>query len=121
MTKDNISAYNNSLTPEERSERSREAGKASGKARSENRKIRERLLESMTDDDWNEIIDGAIKRAKGEDRAFVILRDTLGEKPTNKQSFEDEEVTIRVHVVDPETGEEIDPKELGYKGEDNQK
>ena len=32
-------------------------------------------------DDFNEMVDNLIKRAKDNDKSFEILRDTLGQKP----------------------------------------
>jgi hypothetical protein len=36
----------------------------------------------MNASDWDEVIEGVIKRAKETDKGFEVLRDTLGEKPT---------------------------------------
>ena len=32
-------------------------------------------------DDFNEMIDNLIKRAKKQDKSFEVLRDTIGQKP----------------------------------------
>ena len=47
----------------------------------ERKLIKERILERMKAKDWDEMIDGAIERAKTSDKGFEVLRDTIGEKP----------------------------------------
>ena len=69
------------FTPSEAREFGRKGGKASGEARKEKKLIRERILERMTETDWDEYIDGIIRRSKEGDRSAEILRDTIGEKP----------------------------------------
>ena len=78
---DNISKYNNSITAEERSRQAQAAGIESGKTRRENKIIRDRINERMTDDDLTEIVDNLISRAKKNPRDFEMLRDTMGQKP----------------------------------------
>lgn len=72
------------LTPEQRKANASKAGKASGEARREKKLIRERILERMTENDWDEYIDGIIRRAKEGDRSAEMLRDTIGEKPVEQ-------------------------------------
>lgn len=67
---------------EEARERGRAGGKRSGEVRRENKLIKDRILERMGETDWNEMINGLIERAKGNDKAFEILRDTIGQKPS---------------------------------------
>lgn len=50
----------------------------------ENRLIRERILERMGETDWDEYIDGIIQRAKESKADAEFLRDTIGEKPSDK-------------------------------------
>lgn len=63
-----------------------ECAKKSAEARKrkgiERKLIKEQLIEKMKASDWDEVIDGVIKRAKESDKGFEVLRDTLGEKPT---------------------------------------
>ena len=80
----NIDEYNKSLTPEERKKNASKAGKASAEARKERKLIKERILERMNESDWDEMIDGLKECAKDSDKAFELLRDTIGEKPTDK-------------------------------------
>lgn len=63
-----------------------ECAKKSAEARKrkgiERKLIKEQLIEKMNASDWDEVIEGVIKRAKESDKGFEVLRDTLGEKPT---------------------------------------
>lgn len=68
------------LTVEEASK----GGKRSAEVRRERKLIKERILEMMGETDWDEMIANAISRAKDDDKAFVTLRDTIGEKPVDK-------------------------------------
>ena len=104
---DNISKYNNSLTQEERRTQAQAAGIKSGEIRRENRIIKERINDRMSDDDLNQIIDNLIMRAKDNTRDFIILRDTLGQKPKQDLSIQEEPVVIRIHRV-PRPGEKPD-------------
>jgi hypothetical protein len=47
----------------------------------ERKLIKEQLIEKMNANDWDEVIQGVIDRAKITDKGFEVLRDTLGEKP----------------------------------------
>ena len=98
---DNISKHNNELTAAQRSERGRKAGTRSGEIRRESRRLKDAILDHMTDDDITEIVDGLIKRAKRSSRDFETLRDTIGQKPKDALEVEEvEPVVIRVHCVD---------------------
>lgn len=70
------------LTPEERKANASKAGKASGQARRENKLIKDRILERMGESDWDTMIDNLIARASEDTRSFEVLRDTIGQKPT---------------------------------------
>lgn len=76
------------LKPIDSTSVAREMQKKSAEKRKQNtaekKLIRERILAKMGEDDWDEVIAGIIKRAKKSDKAFEILRDTIGEKPTDK-------------------------------------
>ena len=80
------------LSSEELKKRQRNGGKASVKARRENKLLKDAILERMGADDWDEMVDALIGRAKETDKAFEILRDTIGQKPSEKVdlSIEDE-------------------------------
>ena len=111
--KDNISKYNSSLSAEEASDRGRKAGIASGEARRESKRLKEAIVDRITDNDLDEIVDGLIKRAKRSTRDFVVLRDTIGQKPKDNMAVEySEPFTIRLHHV-PRPGEPWDEDENG--------
>lgn len=71
----------------ERTEIAKKGQPASVKARKENKLIRDRILERMGADDWDEYIDGIIARAKESKADAEFLRDTIGEKPVEKQEI----------------------------------
>lgn len=71
-------------TTEEQREIARKGGIASGEARREKRLIKDRILERMGESDWDAMIDGLIERAIESDKAFEILRDTIGQKPIDR-------------------------------------
>lgn len=87
------------LTPEERKENARKAGKASAEARKERKLIKERILERMNESDWDAMIDALIDRAKKTDKGFEVLRDTIGQKPTT---------AIGVSTIDDESARLVD-------------
>lgn len=80
------------LTKEELKKRQSNGGKKSAQARRENKLIKDRILERMGESDWDTMIDNLIGRAMETDKAFELLRDTVGQKPSEKidLSIEDE-------------------------------
>lgn len=96
--------YNASLTPEQRRERARIAGIASGKARRERRTLGEELKAILSDGDNQERLCMALFQSalKGNYKAFNSLRDTIGEMPTQKQ-----EVTATITEADKELLEKV--------------
>lgn len=70
------------LTKEEAKRRGSNGGKRSAEVRRENKLIKDRILERMGEKDWNEMIDGLIQRSKDSVKDFEVLRDTIGQKPT---------------------------------------
>jgi hypothetical protein len=69
---------------EEAAKNGKKGGIASGEARREKRLIKDRILERMGESDWDAMIDGLIGRAIESDKAFEVLRDTIGQKPIEK-------------------------------------
>ena len=65
-------------------ERGRNGGIASGKARRENKLIKDRILERMGESDWDTMIDNLIARAQEDTKSFETLRDTIGQKPKDE-------------------------------------
>ena len=77
----------NTRTKSEQREIARQGGIASGKARREQKLIRDRILERMGETDWNTMIDNLIERASNDTKSFEVLRDTIGQKPVEKVSM----------------------------------
>ena len=75
------------LSKEEAKKRGSIGGKKSAQARAEKKLIKDRILERMGADDWDEYIDGIIARAKESKADAEFLRDTIGEKPVDKQEI----------------------------------
>jgi len=91
---------NHTLTPEEQ----HKGGLASVEARREKKIFKQAIAERMGFNDFNEMIDNLIKRAKKSDRSFEVLRDTMGQKPK-------EEYNINTTLNNPVKGltkEELD-------------
>lgn len=65
-----------------------ECCKKSNKVQKENnlwkKSLAEGIRSNMTEKDWNEITKKLIERAKTDNKAFEVLRDTIGEKPTDR-------------------------------------
>ena len=72
------------LTKEEAKRRGSIGGKKSAEARKEKKLIRERILERMSETDWDEYIDGIIARSKNTRADAEFMRDTIGEKPVEQ-------------------------------------
>ena len=94
-------------TTEERREIARKAGIASGKARAERKKFKEDLiaaLEAIKDGKTvQELGVEAIisKFIAGDMQAFTIVRDTIGERPTDKiEADVKNEVNINIELSD---------------------
>lgn len=82
-------------------EEAREMQRLSAKKRSENIKqkkiFKEAIAERMGFNDFNEMIDNLIARAKNNDKSFETLRDTMGQKPT-------ESVNVNGKINNPFSG-----------------
>ena len=91
---------NSELTPKERENKARKAGKTSGIARRKKKTMKEALLAILDVPDEEgttlreSIVLAVAKRAKaGDITAFTTIRDTIGEKPADKQEIDS---TVRV-------------------------
>lgn len=73
-------------TPQERNEISRKGAEATNKLRRERKSLKEDLLVLLSTGDTQGKINLALlqKAMKGDTRAFEVIRDTIGEKPTEK-------------------------------------
>ncbi len=97
----NLKSLGKRTTSEQR-EIASKGGKASGKARRKRKEFKEAIKEALTvivdDEQKMSVQDKGIealldKFMKGDTKAFELIRDTIGEKPTDKQE---------VKVVDSE-------------------
>lgn len=91
---------NSERTPKEREELARKAGKKSGEVRRERKLLRDELLLLLSTGNTQEKISLALiqKAIKGDTKAFEIIRDTIGEKPTDKQIIEGIDAGVNVIV-----------------------
>lgn len=78
---------NSERTPSERKELAKKAGQASGRKRRERKALKEELLLLLSKGQMQKKISVALigKALKGDVKAFEVIRDTIGEKPVDKQ------------------------------------
>lgn len=76
----------NEMTEKEQREIARKGGIASGKARAERKTLKEELLLLLSEGETQEKISLSViqKALNGDLKAFEVIRDTIGEKPTDK-------------------------------------
>ncbi len=77
---------NKETTPSERRENARKAGVASGEARRARKTLKETLLMMLEEGNTQNDITLALlqKALNGDTKAYEVIRDTVGEKPTDK-------------------------------------
>ena len=77
---------NKETTPSERRENARKAGIASGEARRARKTLKETLLMMLEEGNTQNDITLALlqKALNGDTKAYEVIRDTVGEKPTDK-------------------------------------
>lgn len=99
-----IMANEQNLKPIRSESQAREMQLKSAKKRSENAKenklIKDRILERMGEKDWNTMIDNLIARATEDTKSFEVLRDTIGQKPKDTLTVENENIVVRLHHDD---------------------
>ena len=62
------------------------------------------IAERMGEEDYNEMVDNLIKRAKKKDRSFETLRDTVGEMPVKPvQISQEEPFKIEIETLNEDT------------------
>ena len=85
MGKENLISLRDRTTEEQR-EIARQGGIKSGESRRARKTLKETLLMMLEEDNMQDNITLALlKRAKnGDTKAYEIIRDTIGEKPTDK-------------------------------------
>ena len=81
----------NTRTKEEQKEIARKGGIASGKARRERKTFKEELLLLLeSGDNQSKVSVALLKKAmKGDTKAFEVIRDTIGEKPIDRQEVKE--------------------------------
>ena len=100
MNEENI-IPNSERSPEELREMARKGGIASGKARKEKKLFKE-AIEKKLGQSIDSMIDSMIEQAnKGNVQAITFLRDTVGEKPTDKiEADVNNDVNITIELSD---------------------
>ena len=78
--------YNTKVAREQRVANARKAGKVSARVKKERKTFKEELLMLLEEKDTQKKISVALvlKALDGDIKAFEVLRDTIGEKPTDK-------------------------------------
>lgn len=102
MNEDNLVSFKE-RTVEEQREIARQGGIASGKARREKKLFKE-AIEKKLGQSLDSMIDAMINQAQtGNVQAITFLRDTIGEKPTDKVEAEvNSDVNITIELTDKE-------------------
>lgn len=92
---------NSERTPKERKELAQKAGMESGKARRERKQLKEELLLLLSEGDTQKRLSLALinKALSGDIRAFETIRDTIGEKPTDKQEISNTNAIPKIVVA----------------------
>ena len=62
--------------------------------------FKEEILKRLKTEDFGAIVDNLIKRAKDNDKSFEVLRDTMGQKPTEDISIETKLPIFNIEVTD---------------------
>lgn len=108
----NLKHFTSNQSREEAVKNGRKGGIKSGEVRRERKALKEELLYLLEQGNTQEKVSLAlIKQAlKGNVKAFEIIRDTIGEKPTDKQEItgaNGEPLGIKKIYVTPEQQKEI--------------
>ena len=101
----NIDEYNKSISADERTRNARKAGKASGKTRN----LQARLKEWAENGGYEKMLNMAEEEiANGNVKMWELVRDTIGEKPVDKsvQANIDAEYLASVEYIGELLGEE---------------
>lgn len=98
------------LSPNEARENGRKGGIKSGQIRKERKALKEQLLMMLESGDIQENICLALidKAQSGDIKAFEVIRDTIGEKPSDKHELTSEALTQALVVFDETESEDND-------------
>lgn len=102
----NIDEYNKSISAEERTRNARKAGKASGKTRN----LQARLKEWAEDGGYEKMLNMAeTEIANGNVKMWELIRDTIGEKPVDRsvQANIDAEYLASVEYISKLLGDDL--------------
>ena len=71
-------------------------------ARKKYRPLREIAKEKLDEETWNKLLAAMIERAgRGDPKAFELLRDTIGEKPTDKLELQGtQDLAVNINIVE---------------------
>lgn len=102
-----------SRSPRERKEIAKKGAKASNEARKRRKTLREELTALLEIGDTQKKVSTALldKAVNGDVKAFETIRDTIGEKPTEKQEIEYGENTLATITA----GMSLDDKQKAIK------
>jgi len=77
----------------------RRAQEKSTEAKKKYRPLKEIAKEKLDEDTWNEILASMIEKARhGDPKAFELLRDTIGEKPSDRLELAGEQ-DLQVNIT----------------------
>lgn len=95
MNDENLIPFNQ-LTQSEQRKIASAGGKASGEARRARKTLKEELLLLLSEGDTQKTVSVALlkKAMDGDTKAFEVLRDTIGEKPTEKIMIADVDQSV---------------------------
>ena len=84
------------------SETALKAQQKSVEAKRQYRPLREIAKEKLDEDTWNEILASMIEKARhGDPKAFELLRDTIGEKPSDRLELQGtQDLKINLTVIE---------------------
>lgn len=102
----NIDEYNKSISADERTRNARKAGKASGKTRN----LQARLKEWAEDGGYEKMLNMAEEEiANGNVKMWELIRDTIGEKPIDRsvQANIDAEYLASVEYISKLLGDDL--------------
>lgn len=87
-------------TKKEAREKGKNGGIKSGEARREKRMWKDEIMKRLGEKDWNKIVDNLIDRASKSSKDFEVLRDTMGQKPTDTIQVETKLPVFNIEVTD---------------------
>jgi hypothetical protein len=90
------------LTTEKAREIGKKGGIASGKAKRQRKALKEELILLLSEKDIQKSIATALidKALNGDTKAFEVIRDTIGEKPTDKvEVAQDKAFEVKIEVI----------------------